>query len=183
MNFEMLREIIAARRKSFGLIALFLALDLCLWLFLSLWQQPELEKTQKEWFAKRDAAARGVDRGVSARYQDTERDLDTFQKRIIDKKDFAGFLSELFATARSNSLVLKGITYRPVVTKEAGIISYAIGFDVTGKYAGVKGFVSDLARFPKLVTVDSIALGNTSQTAESVNLRVQMTVLLKTEGT
>jgi type IV pilus assembly protein PilO len=183
MNFEMLREIIAVRRKSFGLLALLLALDLCLWLFLSLWQQPELERTQKEWFAKRDAAARGVDRGVSARYQDTERDLEAFQKRIIDKKDFAGFLSELFGTARSNSLVLKGITYRPMVTKDAGTISYVIACDVTGKYAGVKSFIADLARFPKLVTLDSISLGNASPTAESVTLKVQMTVLLKTEGT
>jgi type IV pilus assembly protein PilO len=183
MNFEMLREIIAARRKSFGLLALFLALDLCLVLVLSLWQQPELEKTQNDWFAKRDAAAHGVDRGVTARYQDAQRDLELFQKRIIDKKDFAGFLSDLFAQARSNSLALKGITYKPAPTKEAGIISYAIGCDVTGKYAGVKSFIADLARFPKLVTLDSIALGNSSPIAESVTLRVQMTVLLKTEGT
>jgi type IV pilus assembly protein PilO len=183
MNFEMLREIIAARRKSFGLLALFLALDLCLVLVLSLWQQPELEKTQNDWFAKRDAAARGVDRGVSSRYQDAERDLALFQKRIIDKKDFAGFLSDLFAQARSNSLVLKGISYKPTPTKEAGLITYAIGCDVTGKYAGVKSFIADLARFPTLVTLDSIALGNSSPTAESVTLRVQMTVLLKTEGT
>jgi len=183
MNFEMLREIIAVRRKSFGLLALFLLLDLSLVLTLSLWQQPELEKTQNDWFAKRDALAHGVDRGVSDRYQEAERDLAQFQTRIIDKKDFAGFLSELFGMARSNSLGLKGINYKPTPTKEPGIISYAIGFDVIGKYAGVKSFIADLARFPKIVTLDSIALGNTSPTAESVNLRVQMTVFLKTEGT
>ena len=183
MNFEMLREIIAARRKSFGLLALLLALDLSLLLFLSLWQQPELEKTQNDWFAKRDAAAHGVDRGVSDRYQETERDLAQFRQRIIDKKDFAGFLSDFFGMARSNSLGLKTISYKPTATKEPGIITYAISFDVFGKYAGVKSFIADLARFPKIVTLDSIALGNTSPTAESVSLRVQMTVFLKTEGT
>jgi type IV pilus assembly protein PilO len=183
MNVEMLREIIAVRRKSFGLLALFLVLDLALWLFLSLWQQPALDKAQIDWFAQREAAARGADRGKSARYQDAERDLQQFLARVIDKKDFAAFLSELFATAHSNSLALKTITYKPTPTKEVGITSYAIGFDVTGKYAGVKSFLADLARFPKLVTLDSVALGNSSQTAETVNLRIQMTVFLKTEGT
>ena len=182
MNSELLRDIIAVRRRSFGLLAFLVLVDLSLFLFLSLWQQPELEKVQNDWFAKRDAAARGVNRGVSDRYQDAERDLGLFRQRIINKKDFTGFLSELFAMARSNSLVLKGITYKPAPTKEAGIFSYAIGCDVTGKYAGVKSFIADLARFPKLVTLDSISLGNSSQTSEAVTLKVQMTVLLKTEG-
>ena len=182
MNNELLREIIAARRKSFGLLAFLVLTDLCLFLFLSLWQQPELEKTQKDWFVRRDASVRGVDRGVTTRYRDAERDLGLFQARLIEKKDFAAFLSELFATAKNNALQLKGITYQPTALKEAGLFSYGIGFDVSGKYSGVKSFIADLARFPKMVTINSISLANSSQTEESVNLRVQLTVFLKTEG-
>ena len=182
MNYEMLREIIALRRKSLGLLAFLVLVDLALVLFLSLWQQPALERAQNDWFAKRDAAARGVDRGVTARYRDAERDLGLFQKRLIDKKDFAAFLSDLFAIAKSNSLTLRGISYKPTPMKEPGLFSYGIGFGVTGKYAGVKSFIADLARFPKMVTVDSVSLGNSSATEEAVELQVQLTVFLKMEG-
>jgi len=182
MNYPMLREIIMARRKSFVLLAFLVLADLALVLFLSLWQQPELERTQNDWFVRRDAAARGVDRGVSARYRDGERDLAQFQKRFIAKRDFAGFLSELFALAGTNSLALKGITYKPTLIKDTGLLSYGISFNVTGKYAGIKSFLADLARLPKMVTLDSVSLGNSSSIEESVDLKVQLTVYLTTEG-
>ena len=182
MNSELLRDIIAVRRRSFGLLAFLVLVDLSLFLFLSFWQQPELEKAQNDWFAKREAAARGVDRGVSASYREKERALGLFRERIIDKKEFAGFLSELFAAAKGSSLTLKSITYKPTPVKAERLMSYSISFDVTGKYAGVKSFIADLARLPKLVTVDSISLGSSSRTEELVDLRVQLTVLLKTEG-
>jgi type IV pilus assembly protein PilO len=182
MNLEMLREIFAVRRRSFGLLAFLVLVDLALVLYPSLWQEPELERSQKAWFAKRDAIARGVDRGVSARYRDAERDLAQFQTRLIDKKDFAAFLSDLFASAKGNSLALKAINYKPTPLKEPGLFSYAITFDVSGKYAGVKSFLADLARLPKMVTLDAVSLGSASPTEESVDLRVQMTVFLKMEG-
>jgi type IV pilus assembly protein PilO len=182
MNSDLLRDIITIRRRSFGLLAFLVLVNLSLFLFLSFWQQPELERAQKDWFAKREAAARGVDRGVTASYREKERELGLFRERIIAKKDFAGFLSELFAAAKGNSLALKSVTYKPTPVKAEGLLSYSIGFNVTGKYAGVKSFIADLARFPKLVTVDSIALGNTSNIEEFVDLRVQLTVLLKMEG-
>jgi type IV pilus assembly protein PilO len=182
MNYEMLRDIIAARRKSFVLIAVLVLVNLALLLFLSLWQEPTLQRTQSDWFAKRDAAARGVDRGVSARYRDAEQGLAEFQKRLIDKKDFAAFLSDLFAMARSNSLVLKGITYKPTLTKQPGLTSYVIGFNLSGKYAGAKSFLADLVRYPKMVTLDAITLANGSQTEEAVDLKITLTVFLKMEG-
>jgi type IV pilus assembly protein PilO len=182
MNFQMLRDILTARRRSFTLLALLVLVDIALLLFLSAWQEPELAKAQNSWFTRRQTAARGVDRGVTARYRDAERDLALFQKRLIDKKDFAAFLSDLFATAKSNALTLKAISYKPTEVKEAGLTSYAIGFTLDGKYAGAKSFIADISRYPKIVTVDSIVLGNSSKVEESVELKVSLTVFLKMEG-
>jgi type IV pilus assembly protein PilO len=182
MTFELLREIIAVRRRSFGMLAFVVLVDIFLILFLSVWQNPELERTQKDWFARREAAAHGMDRSVASRYRDAERDLELFQKRLIAKKDFPAFLSELFATAKANSLAIKGITYKPAPTKEKGLFSYGIGFVVSGKYAGAKSFIADLARLPKIVTLDSVTLASSSRTEEIVDLQVHLTVYLKTEG-
>lgn len=183
MNYAMLRDIIAIRRTSFALLALLLVADVGLVLYLSLWQAPQLRKEQTEYSAARDAAVSGQDRGEGARYRQTERDLVEFDRRLIAKKDFASFLSELFGLAKNNALELKGIGYKPTPVKgDPNLFIYVISFNVVGKYSGVKSFLADLTRLPKLVTLDSVSLANTSQTEESVNLKVQLTVYLKMEG-
>jgi type IV pilus assembly protein PilO len=183
MSLELLREIFALRRKSFMLLALLLAADLSLYLYHTWSQQPELERVQKEWFAKREAVARGAVRPLQQRYQQAEQELAKFQQRVIAKHDFAAFLSDLFALAKTSSLSLKGVSYTPTqVKEEQDLVSYGISFNVSGKYAGVKRFIADVVRLPQLVTLDSINLTNTSQTEESVSMGVKLTVYLKKEG-
>jgi len=182
MSYQMLRDMIAARPKAFAFAAFLAVLNLAVLLYLSLWQQPELEKAQLEWFAKRDALAKGEILGDATRYQNGVRDLELFQKRLLPKKDFAALLSRMYETARSNSLSLKGISYQPEPIKGEQLFSYGISFTVSGKYASVKSFLADLVRYPEMLTVDSVSLSNTKSTEESVNLRVQVTAYLKTEG-
>ena len=183
MNYQMLREMLGARRKSFALLAFLALLNLAILLYLSLWQQPELERAQNAWFTKRDALANGQGPQLSDRYRVGARDLVLFQQRLIPKKGFPAFLGELFETAGNNALQLKGISYKPTLVKDEGVISYGIAFTVSGKYASVKSFLADLARYPQMVTLDAVSLSNASQTEESVELKVQMTAYLKLEGT
>jgi len=182
MNLAMIGEIFAVRRRAFVLLAVVALADLALVLYLSVWQKPALERTLSEWSAKRDAAARGTERSAGLRYREAERDLAKLQERFIPKKEFAGFLSDLFGIAKGNSLRLNGISYKPGVIKDEGLVTYGLSFTVTGKYAAVKSFVADLVRLPKMVTLDSISLGNSSKTEEIVDLKVQLTVYLKPEG-
>ncbi|HBA89161.1 MAG TPA: pilus assembly protein PilO [Geobacter sp.] len=185
MSYQMLRDIIAARPKSFAFIAFLALLALTVTLYLSLWQQPELEKAQMQWFAKRQALAKGEMVGDATRYHNGVRDLELFRKRLPLKKDFASVLGRIYDTARNNSLSMKGVALRPANLKGEegkGIFSYGVTFTLTGRYAGVKSFLADLARYPEMVTVDSVTLANTSQTEEAVSLSVQLTAYLKTEG-
>lgn len=179
MNYQTVRDMIGLRHKSFAFLALLLLVNLSLILYLSLWQQPELEKAQNEWFAKREAAASGADQTVAARYQSGVRDLALFQERLIPKQEFPRFLNELFSAARNDALTLDSVSYKPALIKEEGLISYGITLSVSGKYAAVKAFIADLGRFPELVTLDAVSLANSSQTEEIVQLRVQLTAYLK----
>lgn len=182
MNYQMLLDMIAARRKTFGFLLFLALLALAVQFYLSQWQQPELEKVQQEWFAKRDALARGETRGDSDRYQRGVKDLEQFQKLFIPKKEFAGLLSRMYESAKNNSVSMQGITFKPAPVKGTDILTYGISFNVTGNYASVKSFLADMARYRELVTVDSIRLDNSSATEEKVNLNIQTTAYLKTEG-
>ncbi len=184
MSFQMLRDMIAARSKSFSFLAFLALLALGCQLYLSLWQRPALEKAQVEWFAKRDALAKGETLADSTRYRNGVRDLEEFEKRLIPKKEFAALLSQLYDTAKDNSVSLEGITYKPATEKErlGQILPYGVSFSVSGKYGSVKSFLADLVRYRELLTVDAVSLASQSQVEESVNLNVQATVFLKTEG-
>lgn len=182
MNYEIVRDMISARRNAFAFLAFLAVLNLALLFYLSIWQNPKLAKAQSDWFAQREAAASGQSVGTVARYQKGLRDLALFQERIIPKKNFAGFLSQLFESARSNSLSIKGITYKPTVLTPEKMISYGISFTVSGKYASVKSFIADLSGYREMATLESLSLNSTSPTEESVDLKVQMTAYLKMEG-
>lgn len=179
MNYEMLRDIVGARRNSFAFVTFLLLLNAALILYLSMWQRPELAKAQTDWFAKRQAQAGGQSPASVTRYQQGTSELELFRARLIPKKEFAAFLNRLFESAKNNSLKLQGIAYRPGAIKEEGIVTYGITFTVTGRYASAKSFISDLGRLPELVTLDTVRLNSKSQTEESVNLQVEMTAYLK----
>lgn len=182
MNYEMLRDIVNARRNLFTFVAFLLLLNLALALYLSLWQRPELAQAQTDWFAKRKALASGQSVGTVTKYQEGVRGLERFQERLIPKKEFAAFLSQMFQSAKNNSLTMKGISYKPGPTKEKGVVSYALSYTVAGKYASVKSYIADLSRFPEMITLDAVALNNASRTEETVDLKIQMTAYLKMEG-
>lgn len=183
MNYEMLRDIVQARSKSFLLLAFLAVLNVVLYLYLSASQRPELEKVQNEWFSKRQAQASTQSPAVASRYADNERDLALFEKRLIPKKEFASFLVKLFETAKTDKLVIRGMSYQPSPVKgQPAVVTYRLGFTVSGHYAQIKRFIADLMRYPEAVTLDDLSLGNASQTTEAVGLRVQVTVYLKLEG-
>jgi type IV pilus assembly protein PilO len=182
MNYQMLREMIAARRKSFAFLVFLTVLNLAFFLYLSLWQRPALVRAQGEWQAARKAAAKGPVAGNAALYRDAQRDLGLFRQRLIPKKEFPRFLGELFQAVGANSLTLKGVTYKPALTKEPGVLSYGLTLNVSGRYPALKSFLADLSRFPELVTLDSLTLSNASPTGEVVELKLQLTVYLTAEG-
>jgi type IV pilus assembly protein PilO len=182
MNYDTFREIIGARPKMFAFLLFLGVLNLLLVLYLALWQRPELTRAQSEWFAKRQELASKPGAGIAATYQRDQRDLAEFRRRYIPKRDFAAFLSKMYETARNNSLKLSSVSYKPVPIPEQGVLSYGISFTASGRYAGLKSFISDVSRYPEMVTLDSVGLSSGSQTQESVVLRLNMTAYLKPEG-
>jgi type IV pilus assembly protein PilO len=183
MSYQLLLDMLRARGKSFAFLAFLAVVNLLLFLYLSLWQEPALAKAQNDWFAMRKAQASGKNLASATLYANGVRDFGVFQQRLIPKKAFPGFLAGMFDAAKGNSLTLKGVSYKASSVKEQpGVVYYEIGLTVSGKYAAVKSFIGDLSRYPEMVTLDSLMLVNSSKTEESVEMKLLMTAYLKTEG-
>ena len=179
MNIQVAKETFKARPKTFVLVLVLFVANICLFAYAAMYQKPRLVKLQGTWFEKRKVAASG---GSADDYRQTENDLKAWRDRIVPKKDFAKFLGNLFETAAHNSLAFKGVTYKLSQVKEENLVAYVLDFNVTGKYAGVKSFISDLGRMREIVTIDNLSLNNSNVIGDAVDMKVQMTLYLRLEG-
>ncbi len=181
MNYGLIRQIFLARRNWFIAILVMILMDGGLYLYYSSYLEPRLASLQREWSDKRLAAAEGAPLDMAAVYRQGNADLATWRERIYPKKDFARFIGDLFETATNNSLKVGAITYKPTSFKDEGLLAFTVDFNVAGKYAAIKSFISDLERLRQIVVINNVSLSG-KNTEESVGMRVQLTAYFKVEG-
>jgi type IV pilus assembly protein PilO len=179
MNIKVIKELIKVQPKTFVLILVLLLLNVCLYLYDYLYQTPRVETLQGTWFEKRKSASGAATLETAAVYRQGQNDLKLWRDRIIPKKDFARFVGMLFETAANNSLVFKGVSYKPSLVKDENLVSYTLDFSVSGKYAAVKSFIADLGRMRDIMTIDNISLTNSKAIEDVEALKVQLTVYLR----
>jgi type IV pilus assembly protein PilO len=182
MNYKLIMEIARTRLITIVSVVALLLINACLYAYLSLYQGPRLESLQSNWFAKRQSTGAMTVMDAATIYSQGTRDLKTWLARIYPKKDFTRFLGELFETAANNNLAVKNVVYKPDLIKEEGLIAYTIGFTVSGNYAAIKSFISDIARSRQIIVIDTLSLSNSSTIQESPELKLQITTYLRTEG-
>jgi type IV pilus assembly protein PilO len=180
MNKAYFKELLNLRRRTL-IVLLFLAvINVGFIMFLNLYQRPQLVKLQDDWFKKRTVAGTVLDRGAA--FEKGSADIQKWQTMIASKRNLARIVEEIYSIAKTNSLSLGGITYKPELIKSEKLLSYIIGFTVNGRYAAVKSFIGDIGRLRDIVSINSISLANPKLTEEMVSLKVNLTVYLKLEG-
>jgi type IV pilus assembly protein PilO len=181
MKIDIIRQMIKTRQRSFICIFILMAVDLGLFLYSALYQEPRLADLQRKWSGKRVEAAAAPPLDPAAIYRQGTADLKSWRGRISPKKDFAGFIGELFETAVNNSLRVGAITYKPTTIKGENLLAYSIGFNVSGKYAAIKSFIADIERFRQIAVIDTLSL-NGKADEEIVDMRLQLTAYFRVEG-
>ena len=175
-------EIIKGWKKTFVFLAVLLAVNIGIYIYVAFFQEPRLEILRKSWVDMRRQTESGRNWDPSAVFSQGTADLATFQTRMPTKKEYARLVGELFAMAADNSLQVKGISYKPAPLKEEKLLLYTITLGVTGKYAAVKSFIADLEQLHDLITIDHISLDGDAVTEESVKMQLQLTAYLRMEG-
>lgn len=179
---KLLLVIINQRKKSFAVIAALVAMNVLLFSFIVFYQNSRLQDLQATWFEQRRLAKAGESRAPIAIFRDGKADLATFRERIPEKREYTRLVGELLELAENNGLSTGSITYKPSEIKNENLVTYAVTMNVAGKYAGIKSLIFDIQRLPEIITIDSLALNGEGLTEESVDMRLQLTVYLKTEG-
>lgn len=174
-------HILMQRRIPLVVMSILLVLNVAAYGLLTIYLRPVLDEAQSEWFAKRRSSAGERDQSRPALYAQGRKDLDEWNSRVLAKKDFAPFLSRLFAFASKHDLQLAGITYKPTLESGRPLTAYVIGFSVKGTYAGVKAFLADVMGLREMAVVDSVSFTGGKATEEQVELRMQLTSYFKVD--
>jgi type IV pilus assembly protein PilO len=181
MNENIILLIFNARKKCFIAIFILILANIGLYIFYSAHLEPGLNALQTKWSEKRllDASGNPVD--TASVYRHGTADLSAFYERIPRKKEFVAFIGDLFETAANNSLKVGEISYKPAIIKGEKLIAYSIGFDVAGKYAAIKSFISDIEGLRQIAVIDDISLSGKAD-EEYVEMKVRMTAYFRGEG-
>ena len=174
-------EIIKARKKTFILILVLLLGNALLYFYISSIQQARIETMQNNLLDLRRQNTGGGASMVSV-YNQGIKDLAVFNSMIAPKKEFIRVVGELYDTAANNNLQIENIGYKPELLKEGGFLVYTFSFNVSGSYAAIKSFISDIGRFRELLFIDHLGLSSSSATQESVNLKIQLSAYFKPEA-
>ena len=175
-------EIIRTRRRSIVTIIVLLLANAALYVFHSFYQRPHLAEMQERAFAVRRSLKGGIPQDAAAVYRQGKSDLETWNKRIPPKRDFARVIGELMAAAKQNSLIVGSISYKPSPLTADRQVVYTISFGVAGKYGKIKNFISDVSRLRDIVVINNVTLNNSKMTAEDVDLKLELSAHFRMEG-
>jgi Tfp pilus assembly protein PilO len=175
-------EIIRQKWRLLSIILTLLLLNLFLFAMVSVYQLQSLADLQTKWSSLRSQTARAGLVDAATLYHQGSVDLEKLKTRIPEKREFARVLSELLESAASSAVEVGSISYKPLQLKEETLLSYQLSFSVSGRYAAVKSYLSDLQKIPELIVVDTVAFSNNDVFVENVVMNLRITVYLRGEA-
>jgi len=172
-------EIVRQKWRLLSIILTLLLLNITLGIVVSAYQLPSLANVQITWSDLRRQTARAGVADAATLHKQGAADLEKLKERIPEKREFARVLSELLESAASNAVDVGTISYKPVPIKEEALLSYQLSLSVSGRYAAVKSYLSDLQNNRELIVVDSVAFSNSDLFVEHVAMDLRITVYLR----
>lgn len=176
---QYLFEIARQKWRLLSVIAFMLLLNIALSVTISAYQLPSVVSLRTTWSDLRQKAARSGRVDADALYKQGSADLEKITAAIPEKREFARILSDLLEAAAGSNVEVGAMSYKPEQLKEEPLLSYHLSLSVSGSYAGVKSYLSDLQKSQELIVVDTVTFSNRDLYVENVVMDVRLTVYLR----
>lgn len=176
---QILIELIRQNRKMLIAAGILLFLNIILQVAVSYFLAPAVISAQTSWNDLRQRMAVAGRADVQTVYTRGLEDLKSLFGRIPPKRQFPRVLGEILDAAASSGVVTGAVSYKPQPIKEEELLAYSVSMSVSGGYAAVKSFLSDLQGLNELVVVEGISLANSDLYEENVAMDLKLTVYLQ----
>lgn len=172
-------EIIREKKIVLVVILALILLNTALMVLISSYQTTALASAQTKWSELRRQAASVGHADSAALYRQGLADLEKLKAWIPAKREFGRVLSDLLESAATSGVSTGAISYKPLVLKDEGLLSYQLSLSVNGSYAAIKSYLADLQNNPELIVIDDIALINSDPYVENVQMDLHITIYLR----
>ncbi|HBA70950.1 MAG: hypothetical protein A2X82_04680 [Geobacteraceae bacterium GWC2_55_20] len=176
---QIVMEILRLKKVALIIILALILLNAALFVLINYFQTSALATAQSRWSELRRKAATAGRADSTALYRQGLSDLEKLKTRIPAKREFARVLSDILESASGSGVSTSSISYKPLVIKDEGLLSYQLTFSVSGGYAAIKSYLSDLQKNPELIVVDDIVFSNNDPLVENVDMNLRLTVYLQ----
>jgi Tfp pilus assembly protein PilO len=174
-----LLEIIRRKKSVLMVVMALIVLNVLLMVLMASYQEPAIAASRLKWGELRSLAARSGHADAATLHRQGIADLEKLNARIPPKREFPRMLSDLLESASDSGVTTGSISYRPLTIKDEGLLSYQLSLAVSGDYAAVKSYLSDLRQNPELIVLDSVSLANSDLFTENVVMNLNITVYLQ----
>jgi len=172
-------EILRVRKRLIFFTAAVLVADLMIIGFISFYQMPRIAEMRNKVNGLQKTALEAGRGDQSDVYRQGTLDLEKLRERIPKRRHFARVLGEIMEAAASSGLSAGNVTYKPQTIKQENILAYSVSINVSGTYAAIKSFLSDLQDSRELTVIDGFSLANPDPFEEHVVMDLRMTVYLQ----
>lgn len=172
-------ELLRQKRLFLIFVGALLLADLILYAVVAYYQKPALSAATKGWDDLRGRVA-VIGRGdVGTLYRQGKGDLEKLAVLIPERRQFPRVVGDMLDAAASSNVAMGAITYLPKAVKDENLLAYTLQMSVTGRYAAVKSFLSDMQKNRELIVIDGITLSNQDIFEENVTMELRLTVYLR----
>ena len=176
---QLVIEIVRQKWLLLIIIASLLLLNVALSVVMSAYQLPSIISLQTKWSGLRQKQARFGNMDADTLYKQGAADLEKLKASIPEKREFARILNDLIEAADACNVAVGAISYKPEQLKEESLLSYQMDLSVSGSYAGVKSYLSDLQRSKELFVIDTVSFSNSDLYVENVVMNLHLTLYLR----
>lgn len=160
-------------------IAVLLAINIAMYLFLVLVQVPRAESIERDYIELQAKTRQGkvAAETPQARYLQAKSGLERFRAIIPERSELSRLIAQLHELASASGLTVHQIGYSPAEIPEEKLLAYTLSFSVTGSYAEVKHFVYRLEQAKRIVVIDQFGLSAATSPGKSrkVSLNLKLT--------
>ena len=172
-------EIIRQKKTVLLAVLSLIVLNIALVTVIASYQEPALALSRSKWSELRSLVARTGHADAAALHRQGVADLEKLNTMIPQKREFARVLSDLLESASNSGAVTGAISYKPVPIKDEDLLSYQLSLSVSGDYAALKSYLSDLLQYPELMVVDGLSFSNNDFFEENISMNLNITVYLR----
>jgi len=135
-------------------------------------QKTRISELQNRYNIQRIAQSQKIDERQE-RYIKAKGDMELFEEKLHEKKDFADIAAELFTILKKHQIDIGQTVYKPETVDVKGLFKYTTSLSIKGSYPVLKAVLADIQESRTLFCIENLSFAG-SPGDNSVEMKIKI---------